>query len=74
MNIGNLTTAGAQLRDAHQKLLRQWDETQTHWKDDNARVLEEQYLSALNTEIRTTLQAVSQLTDLLQQGRRELSQ
>lgn len=74
MNVGNMTTAGAKLNDALQKLQVHWENTQTQWHDENARYIDEQYMSQINTEVKTALQAVRQISDVLFQAARDCDQ
>jgi hypothetical protein len=71
MNIGNLRTAASKLRDAHEMLTLRWEETRRHWNDGNSRSLEENYLEPLASDVKTTLQAAMQLSDVLMRAQRE---
>jgi hypothetical protein len=71
MRICDLNTPLARLIKSARRLREQWDETKTHWSDQNAVEFEEQYLQPLVPQLTLTTAAVNRLAALLTQIERE---
>ena len=71
MQIADLSTGAAQLRDAADVLAVRWDDTRQQWRDANSREIEENHLAPLATEINAALGAMSRLSQVFAQAQRE---
>ncbi len=71
MHLANLQAAAGRLQEALEKLQLAWDQTREHWRDENARVLEEELLQPLIREVKLAAPAIGQMSQVLQQAARE---
>lgn len=62
-----LSHDAARLRDAFEELAESWQQTTTSWNDDVSRRFAEHYLDPLGPALKTTLDAVGRMTQLMQQ-------
>jgi len=72
MGIGNLSTGAAQLHEALDKLEMAWAETASYWHDSNSKNIEEKFLAPLIPEMRSTMNAIGKMSQVLRQAEREL--
>ena len=71
MHVGNLQAAAGRLQDALEKLQLAWEQTRDHWRDENARFLEEELLRPLEREVKLAVPAIGQMSQVMQQAVRE---
>lgn len=65
------STGIIQLRDALKNLRLKWEDSAGHWNDDVRRSFDEEYLSPLEAQVRATLQAMEQLSQMLISARQD---
>ena len=58
------STGIIQMRDALKHLQRVWEDSSTHWTDDVRQTFEEEFIEPLAQQVRATLQAMDQLSQL----------
>lgn len=74
MHVGNLQAASGRLQDALDQLLLAWDQTREQWHDENARHIEEELLEPIAKELKASIPAIGQMSQLLQQAVRECNE
>lgn len=71
MHPGNLQAASGRLQDALEQWLIAWEQTRDQWQDENSRHIEEDMLAAVAKDVKGTIPMIGQLTQALQQAKRE---
>ena len=71
MRIADFTTPAANLREAFDKLEIAWQDAQEDWDDPGSRNIEENHLAKMRLQIRTTLDAIHRIADILDQAQRD---
>ena len=61
----------AKLNRSQKDLLARWDHTQTHWKDEVSRRIEQKTLEPLAADVWQVVAAMAQIAAVLQQVRRD---
>ena len=74
MRPGNLQSANGRLQEAFDTLSLVWNETSEHWRDQNARHVEEEMLEPIGEEVAKALPAISHMAQLFGQAARELNE
>ena len=73
MHICDVVTGTKRLQKATKALKEQWLLTKEHWKDQTAEKFEEEFLQPLGERVRMALTAVDNLTEVLEQAEKDLS-
>ena len=60
------------IEEAWKRLHQQWEDVTEHWEDAVSRDFEKQYIEPLAIQIRSTLKELDQLTDMIEQARRDI--
>jgi hypothetical protein len=71
VQIGDVHTGAAKLRLSSESLETTWSEAHEQWRDSASRSFEETYLEVLRPQIKSTLEAMNRLANVLTQARHE---
>ena len=71
--IVELRSSAARLRDAMDQLEIAWSTTQEKWSDVASHRFEEQHLAPIGPQVRSTLDAITHIDQVLRQADRECS-
>jgi hypothetical protein len=73
MRNADLISGGAKLRNALKLLLARWEETKEQWHDPVSRQFEESFIQLLEPEIRSELDRLANLAQVLSEAEHECS-
>lgn len=62
-----LTTGRAKIKQSYEQLALKWEEVRDGWKDEAARVFEEQHLEAIEPDVQAALRSIDRLSAVLSQ-------
>lgn len=71
MRMGDLNTGAAKLRLSLESLDLVWSEVREQWRDANAKQFEEAYLAAVRPKVKTTMEAMARLANVLAKAYQE---
>jgi hypothetical protein len=71
MRIADLTTGTAKMATAYKTMRLHWDVTTEQWQDANQRRFEERFLNPLDPQLRSALEAIGRLAEILNRAERE---
>ncbi len=71
MRSWDLNTGSANLEMGMESLKAVWSETTAHWKDQQSRDFEEEYLAPLEPAFRSALDSVHRLAQVLAKAERD---
>ncbi|REK11189.1 MAG: hypothetical protein DWQ37_14755 [Planctomycetota bacterium] len=74
MRTGELTVGAARLHKSWQKLRAHWEQTKLEWRDTVAQDFERRYLNEIEPELKTTLERMRILADVLATAHRDCDQ
>jgi len=61
----------ATLRKSMKEMMMHWSETKSHWNDGNAHAFESKYLTPLEADAKQAINAMDQMSQILQRIRQE---
>lgn len=67
----SITVGQAQMQDALKELLMKWDRVKDHWADNKAKEFEKDYLDPLKPKVRTTLEGLARVGEVISAARRD---
>lgn len=65
MRVSDLSTGISKLNTSMQTLSDAWHEVQEQWRDATAKQFEQRYLAELEPVVKTTLEAMNRMANLL---------
>ena len=71
MRIGDLNSGSARLHVALKNLLLRWEQTKEVWTDQTSRTFEEEHLVPIEPQVKTTLETIGRLAEVLDKAQRE---
>ncbi len=69
----SVSTGRARLFDAYKKLRQHWQRTSETWRDETHAEFERHYMDLLDKQVRTAMNAMGQIDEVLAKIRRECS-
>jgi hypothetical protein len=67
----SVSTGRARLFDAYKKLRQHWQRTGETWRDETKADFERQYMDTIDKQVRTAMNAMGQIEEVIAKVRRE---
>jgi hypothetical protein len=73
MIVGDLHSGAAKLEQAMRVLRARWEQTRHIWHDPISRAFEDNHLMNIEPQVKTVLDSVARLTEILDKAQQEVS-